>query len=351
MAYCCCCFDFVYRSKALLLCYVMSTGVRNSIGAQNAEKLLNFLRDHIFVHEDYFAANKYNRVRSFCDYSNTPLEGTNGGLKYGYFAVEPHMKISKSASYMIVQDECKHNVRRRTAYDNQFKTKLYDMHVAGSKETKHITPKALGEMRRQIQRGHTYCSIRLDRSKWLVRTGGEFIESANLHRVPRFLRYRYVTLEDSHGFVCTCPFTSMYGLPCRHIAHVIQYYSKTPYFFSHRDVDIRWWTTYANFAAIMEPSNIDDNEQVIREQLWRIRRSLVTSVGNGADILEFIAPMYVHGSETSQKMQDISLDVAKANFFNTDLSHPSNYDNDAVECSCNASKHMRWHKKDLCANM
>ena len=311
----------------------MSSGVRNSIGQLNAENLLNFLRGHIFVHEEYFAAHKYNRVLSFCDYSNTPLEGTNGGLKYGYFAVEPHMKISKSASYMIVQDECKHNIRRRTAYENQFKTKLYDMHVGDSKETKHITPKALGEMRQQIQLGHSYCSIRLDRSKWLVRTGGDFIETASLYRLPRFLRFRYVTMEERQGFVCTCPFTSMYGLPCRHIAHVIQYYSKTPFFFSHRDVDIRWWTTYANFAAIMEPSNLDHNEQAIREQLRCIRHSLMLTVGNGADILEFVAPMYVHGNETSKAMQGISLNVARANFFTTDLSHPSNYDHDVVEAA------------------
>jgi hypothetical protein len=70
--------------------YISSAHVRNSIGELNASNLLNFLRDHVFVHEDYFAANKYNCIRSFGDYSNTPLEGTNGGLKYGYFAFEPH---------------------------------------------------------------------------------------------------------------------------------------------------------------------------------------------------------------------------------------------------------------------
>ena len=188
----------------------MSSHVKNCIGEANASNLLNFLRDHVFVHENYFAAYRYNYYRSFCDYSNTPLEGTNGGLKYGDFAVLPNMKISKSASFMICQDECKHNNRKRAAHENQFKTKLYNLHIDGNNETKRIVPKALGEMQQQIERGHSLCSLRLDASTWIVRTGA--VETKELRILPQFLRFRYVRKDNDGGFTCTCPFTTMYGI-------------------------------------------------------------------------------------------------------------------------------------------
>ena len=317
------------RSKALLLRYITSGNVKNSIGELNAANILNFLRDHVFVHEDFFAACHYNMVRSFCDYSNTPLEGTNGGLKYGYFAVEPHMKISKSASYMITQDEVKHDIRRRTAYNNQFKAKVYEVHLSDSKETKNITPKALGEMRQQIRQADFYCSIRIDSSTWLVRNGRESADVLRL--VPRFLRFRRVKKDNGRGFVCTCPFTSMYGIPCRHVAHVLQFYCTTPYTYSHRDVDVRWWTTYSNFVAIMEPSTMTQQQERIREQLLLIRRSVDVTVGKQADVANYIGPTYVHGNQTSESMKGISFEVARTNLFSDGLSHPTTYKQSDVE--------------------
>ena len=126
------------RSKALLFRYICSEHVRGLIGRNNVGGILNFLRGHVFVHEEYFASYKYNRHRSFLEYSNTPLEGTNGGLKYGYFAVQPHMKISTSASYMICQDELRHTEQKRNAHNNSCNTKLHNLNVEGSKETIRI---------------------------------------------------------------------------------------------------------------------------------------------------------------------------------------------------------------------
>lgn len=283
------------------------------------------------MHEEFFAAYKYNFLRSFCDYSNTPLEGTNGGLKYGYFAVEPHMKISKSASYMICQDEYKHDIRKRTAYNNQFKTKLYDICFNDNKETKHITPKALGEMRRQIHQAHSYCSIRVNCSTWIVRDGREPLRTASLRLVPQFLRFRCVKKDIGRGFICTCPFTSMYGIPCRHVAHVLQYYCKSCYVFSHHDVDVRWWTTYANFVAIMEPSTSDNGEGTIREKLQRIRRSVELKIGDTADLSDFVDPTYKHGDLTSESMKGLPFDVANTNLFPDQMSHPTNYNHLEVE--------------------
>ena len=59
-----------------------SNHVADKVGNNNADGILNFLRGHVFTHEEFFAAYKYNNTHYFCDYSNTPLEGTNGGSKY-----------------------------------------------------------------------------------------------------------------------------------------------------------------------------------------------------------------------------------------------------------------------------
>jgi hypothetical protein len=141
-------------------------------------------------------------------------------------------------------------------------------------------------VRCQIAQGHSYCSIRLDQSTWVVRNGRANLESTDLRIVPQFIRFRHVKKDDGRGFTCTCPFTSMCGLPCRHMAHVVQYHCKTGYIFTHQDFDMRRWTTYANFVAIMEPSASNGNEQTISERLLRIRRVVSLSIGDGTEMLD-----------------------------------------------------------------
>ena len=194
---------FYSRSKALLFRYICSEHVRGLIGRNNVGGILNFLRGHVFVHEEYFASYKYNRHRSFLEYSNTPLEGTNGGLKYGYFAVQPHMKISTSASYMICQDELRHNEQKRNAHNNSCNTKLHNLNVEGSKETIRIVPKALGEMQKQIELGRTYCSLRIDAVTWFVRTGKDECIDPSTRLIPIFRRVRTVRRMNDGTFQCT----------------------------------------------------------------------------------------------------------------------------------------------------
>ena len=93
----------------MLIKYIGSKHVADKIGNNNADGILNFLRGHVFTHEEFFAAYKYNNTHYFCDYSNTPLEGTNGGLKY------------------YNQDENKYVNKTRMSYSNFSKTKWYGL--------------------------------------------------------------------------------------------------------------------------------------------------------------------------------------------------------------------------------
>lgn len=301
------------------------------IGRTNVGHILNFLRGHIFVHEDHFASYIYNRHRTLLEYSNTPLEGTNGGLKYGYFAVQPHMKISTSASYMICQDEYRHTEQKRTAHVNSCNTKLYNLDVEGSKEANRIVPKALGEMQKQIALGHMYCSLRMDSTTWLVRIGKDETIDLTTRMIPVFRRIRKVQRMDPGGFRCSCPFSSTFGIPCRHVAHVLRCYSSELYLFDHHDVDVRWWATYADFVASKTPSSLNDKEMEIKERLLDIRQNFKLEIGRKAKTEAFHMKKFVCGQDVSTSLNGMSLATATQNIFSDVVSYPCNYSRNHVD--------------------
>jgi hypothetical protein len=322
---------FIHSSKALLFFYVESMAGR--IGRANADGIVTFLRDHVFKHEDRFAANVYNSCRSLGDYSNTPLEGTNGGLKYCNFAVKPNMPISKSASYMICQDESKHNEKIRTAYNNFSKTRLYGFEGDAGKATKRIVPGALGEMANQIDLASSLCSIRSDDASWMVRIAKESNNISSSELIPRFYRTRKIQRDEFGGFHCSCPYTNMYGIPCRHVVHVVQSYCSEAYYFSHHDVDIRWWTPYSFLVALKDPLSLDEEERAIKAELIRLRLCRKLCIGRDVVLEPFHGEVYVCGSKViNSELTRLSVEEATARLFvEEDVSYPVNYERHLVD--------------------
>ena len=299
------------------------------VGTRNSFAIVNFLRDHVFKHEEYFVAYKYGSLRSFCDYSNTPLEGTNGGLKYCNFAVKPNMKISKSTSCMVNQDESKYVEKLRKAHSTFSKTKLYFQ--GEGTEAKRIVPKAFGELKMQMDQSGSYCSIRLNALNWIVRIAKGYTTDRKL---PHFLRFRYVQrCNITGGFCCTCPFSKSYGIVCRHIIHVVKSYSTKPYIFSHHDVDVRWWTTYATLVALEDREELNATECSIADELIRIRSDPLC-FGRKASICEFDSQTFKWGIETDDWCKKLQLLEAKDRLFaNTQTSRLSNYYQREVEAA------------------
>ena len=305
------------------------------IGQGNVNGIVNFLRDHVFKHEERFASYNYNSCRSFGDYSNTPLEGTNGGLKYCNFAVKPNMQIPKSASFMICQDENKYIEKLRVAYSNFSKTKLYGFKGESGKATRRIVPGALGEMAQQIGLASSYCSLRIDQANWAVQIAIEQTCAVSMDSrklMPIFRRLRYVRRDELGGFHCTCPYTKMYGIPCRHVAHVIQSYCIGAYFFTHHDVDIRWWTTYSTLASLKDPNDLEEPERVIKAELIQIRLYKKLCIGNRVELKPFHSEVCICGSQSSNQFEQLSLSEAKAKVFvEADKPYPINYNISRVE--------------------
>lgn len=288
----------------------------------SASRIVTFLRSYVFKHEKYFACHKYNMYRSFGDYSNTPLEGTNGGLKYGYFAVKPNMSVPKSASLMFCQDERKYQEKVCTAYSNLIKIKLYDRddnHL----DARRIVPKAHGQFKDEYVRSTNYSSLRTDENKWIVRVteNGRRIDTRN-KTIPIFLRFRVVR-RTNNAFYCSCPFTTMYGIPCRHVIHVLSNYTTDSYRFSHQDFDVRWWTTYAFFVSLRDPADLDETESNIRFELMTLRsEQQQLKVGLASNIRRFAMEEYICGNENPRMLSEQSRNQL---FPNGLASHPINY--------------------------
>jgi hypothetical protein len=58
---------------------------------------------------------------------------------------------------------------------------------------------------------------------------------------------------------------------------------------------------------------------------------VILKIGHSADMIDFVAPSYVHGSLTSELMKRISFDVARADLFRDNLACLVNYNHDAVD--------------------
>jgi hypothetical protein len=260
---------FIFSSKALLMKFMASSYVIDKIGIKNFEEIMTFLRK-VFTLEYNFAACYFHNVRCFKEYSNTPLEGTNSGLKYGEFRVLRSMNMTTSASKMITQDDMKLLKQRQNPELNLLSRRLCNL---GSENGRFITLGVWGDLQRQIDGAHSFISLRTSVNIWNVVLSKDTVIDCKPGLYPTFDRIRSVILNERGVLCCDCGYTVQYGIPCRHIAHVSIYYSNCEYVFSHEDVDVRWWTIYSKFVAISDPNDLNPTFKEIRSNLLRIRKA------------------------------------------------------------------------------
>jgi hypothetical protein len=314
---------FFLSSKALLLAFLSSPSTINKIGDRAAEGIVHFLRNNVFTIEDHFAAYHYHNVRCFRDYSNTPLEGTNAGLKYGDFAVQSTMKLAKSSSYMIAQDEAKQK-RAKIAAENDFlQRRLCNL---GQENGKRLVVQAFASLTEQIQGAEYYASLRTGENTWKVIQSKERTLRVGVGLFPKFQRLRVVERNKSNKFTCTCGFPNQWGIPCRHIIHVICYYyaGNDCYTFSHRDVDVRWWTTYRKYVALYKPDCSSVSGDAIHHRLLFIRKKQWENMDGTVQLVNFETVKYKWGKYSDDKFKDLTPTGANA-LFNVPETRVTNY--------------------------
>jgi hypothetical protein len=112
-------------SKAMLLAYVQSPKVSSIIDEYNVKRILTWLHNHVFVHEQLYARCYYLHVPAIDAWTNTPHEGTNRGLKYAENRVLPSMSQAQATKVLTDQDFNKAKIKKRAASSSFHKTQLH----------------------------------------------------------------------------------------------------------------------------------------------------------------------------------------------------------------------------------
>ena len=76
--------------------YLYSREIIDTFGVSFANNVAMFPRKHILPHEKTFLYCLRNNIRHYGEYSNTPLEGTNFGLKHSSIATHPGLSMDNS---------------------------------------------------------------------------------------------------------------------------------------------------------------------------------------------------------------------------------------------------------------
>ena len=297
----------IERSKNLLVEFLSSDSTIELIGIQYSSDIVTFLRQFVFPNEDYFASFHYQNIRCFDEYSNTPLEGTNNGLKHCTLAVKGNMTIQQASLYMLQQDSDKQLANDMDLHCDLHKSRLCNLNTCS---VRYISKKAAGQLMLQVQNLQNYASIRTGPTTWnVLRSTSQTYEKKI---IPVFERMRCVNWNCDKTLSCDCGYTERWGMPCRHMAHVVEFYSDQKCFFTHQDVDIRWWDVYTKIVVAMEMENINCEEKILREKLKLIKEVQRYPVVN--NIHGFNGIMYKYGKNSSEKFNSVAIETIEELF-------------------------------------
>jgi len=248
-----------------LLKFVHSKDIYTLLGEKVHVELVNFLNQAVFVHEDYFARHNYIFIRTFRIWGNNRHEGTNNGLKYSENGVRPNMGLVESTKTLMDQDDGRWDLKAKATSDSLFKKKLR----TESKTANQLSKEAEGEVQQEFQARHNYGSHRVSDCEWLVMFLGVRKQG---RLIPNFERVRRVVLAGDGSLSCSCNRHEETGIPCRHIAHVMQFYTKGFNGFSIDDIDIRYHNMYAYYVAYKLPSELDEAHLRLQRKLMSSRQ-------------------------------------------------------------------------------
>lgn len=253
-------------SKAMLYSFLESKQVSDILETCYKNQIVDFLRDHVYVHEKLFARCYFLDVFAFDAWTNTPHEGTNRGAKYCENRVEPWMSLTESTKKLSDQDEERGAAKHRHVAKSVYKTPLH----SSTSTVQHLQPEAEGKLQEGLDMSDNYMSIRLSSDKWLLLYGQERKIGRGNSPKPVFERVRVVSIDENGHISCSCGGTHRYGIADSHVTHVAKYYADgdtTFSGFSHHDVALRHHNNYCLLVATKSPSDMNDDELKIRAKL------------------------------------------------------------------------------------
>ena len=93
----------------LFIKYLYSKQIIDLFGITFSNNVSMFVRKHVLIHEKHFLYCNCSS-RHYGEYSNTPLEGTNYGIKHASISTNPGLSMDNSIVIMSLQSD-KHVVK------------------------------------------------------------------------------------------------------------------------------------------------------------------------------------------------------------------------------------------------
>ena len=123
-----------------------------------------FVQKHVLIHEKYFLFCHRSSIRHYGEYSNTPLEGTNYGIKHTSTSTHPGLSMDNSMVIMSLPSD-KHFVKTngKVIRDNQRNCRNYRNRVHDK-----LTTVASSTLSSLIYCVKYYESIRIGKYTWKV---------------------------------------------------------------------------------------------------------------------------------------------------------------------------------------
>jgi hypothetical protein len=128
-------------------------------------QILDFLRNHVFPHEQSFARCYFLGIRALDAWTNTPHEGTNAGLKRkSENAVRPDMSQAQSTKVMTEQDMERAKLKRHAVAKEWHKTPLHSM----TPTSQYLQKEPESMLQVQMEQVEKHISVRINTSTWWV---------------------------------------------------------------------------------------------------------------------------------------------------------------------------------------
>ena len=259
-------------SRYLFMKYLYSREIIDTFGVSFSNNVAMFLRKHVLPHEKTFLYCLRNNIRHYGEYSNTPLEGTNFGLKHSSIATHPGLSMDNSMKILSQLSE-KHVKKVNSTVIRQNKK-----HCVNYKEEVHdkMTIRGSSMLANTISVIDRYDCIRIEQNLWKVKKKNRTNNNNSNFCTPDFdvlntVHILDTSIDNVKQLGCSCTYTSVYGLPCVHTLVVATTMKPHWKYVNHNDVSVRWLKSYYLYSL---PEKIipDQNRQKQTKQAFQSLR-------------------------------------------------------------------------------
>ena len=240
-------------SKSLFEKYIYSKSVTDRLSTDYSKVVLNFFRLYVEPVLSNMLFYKRKHIRHFDNYSNVKIEATFSSIKNSCTPVTPGTGLHNSVVLLSNMGErnCGKKMKEQT---KELISKKTWSTLSCADEVNHRCEQILSK---EWSTRSSYRSCRIAFNQWLVTYNpnisnhNEFEYTSSVHSnyiYPRFKRIRKVSVNNNNTFSCSCMMFERFGIPCRHIFHVL---SSFPNYKEPRphDVSVIYWKLYGHYAG------------------------------------------------------------------------------------------------------